>query len=277
MFFGKSDEWDNKIKLALDLSKAARAFIIPIFMFLLLKFLSPFLGSPISIFTSTWSIIEIFVCLVNVFFLYLWLRVKHMIELYKMIEKSEIRLVYFPCSGSGSGKVEMVGIGKVFIPKDELPIFTANPQYRVKAFADKIIQEGLYCVGSSPQEIAELEQRFDVHFPESYRCFLARMGRSAGNLFDRNNVDVYYSELDRLNRLDREVGLPENSFVITDPMEEPFQYIICDSPDDSPVYQLSKSGKKSRQVFAGVVEWVEYWYSKNWESRLGFCRDKMGP
>jgi hypothetical protein len=140
-----------------------------------------------------------------------------------------------------------------------------TPQHRIDAFAARLIRKGLVLpddlVGCSPREITELEQRFGVCFPESYRCFLIRMGHRAGKLFDWDHVDVYYRDIDRLNRIERDCVLPEKAFIIMDRMEEQFQFIVCDSPDDSPVYWWGESEEKIRKVYDGIVEWLDDWYS----------------
>jgi hypothetical protein len=130
MFFGKSDEWEDKVKIWLDLSKAARAFIIPLCILLLLDVSQEWVGVPnIKAFLNyrilNWfglwyvALISLLVLLIS----FVWFRLLHMVILYELINKSNLLTLFVSPIEAKDSNMKMLRIGNVIIPTSELPIY----------------------------------------------------------------------------------------------------------------------------------------------------------
>jgi len=129
MLFEKSDEWDKSVKLWLDLSKMARAFIIPALVIFISDVLAESLGIakmtawlsyPIISWFSCWVVaLSMFVALLVLYTLF---RILHMASLYEIILKSDISEVC-PLNKEKYCEIPLLIVGKIIIPKHVLPIF----------------------------------------------------------------------------------------------------------------------------------------------------------
>ena len=130
--------------------------------------------------------------------------------------------------------------------------------------------------GCTPEEIAVLERDFGLDLPGTYRQFLARMGLSAGKLFEWDHVMSYYpAVLSMLRDLRtprdepvdspdeetylREVTLPDKALVIVSRLDEQFHFIICEGGEDAPVFYFSEEGEPPEQIYGSVLDWLEDW------------------
>lgn len=132
MFISKSEEWKDKyiVKIWLDLSKAARAFVIPLFILLLLDVSQEWIGVPkIKTFLNhhilNWfglwyiALISLLVLLI----LYVWFRLLHMVKLYDLIDKSKLHTFFDSRVKVKNSTMKMLRIGSVIIPTSELDVY----------------------------------------------------------------------------------------------------------------------------------------------------------
>jgi hypothetical protein len=127
--FGKSDDWDQKVKPLLNLSKAARTFVIPLALILLYDVLyvlndwpAPncwLAGSLVWSALSPWP--AALLILIIFLLLYVWLRVRYMIALYKLIENATV--FSFTVQDPQGQPHRIVCVANVVSPARELPIF----------------------------------------------------------------------------------------------------------------------------------------------------------
>ena len=111
--------------------------------------------------------------------------------------------------------------------------------------AARIVQKGLateqQLVGCSPSEIEALESGFNVKLPESYKAFMARLGKSNGAFLPQLRNSFYQLNSTRQalcellsNRTDFE--LPETSFVFLGRfLCQFFFFDTAENLDDPPV------------------------------------------
>jgi len=116
-----------------------------------------------------------------------------------------------------------------------------------RVFSTKKIQ------GCSEQEIDEIELKYNIRFPSSYREYLQMMGKGAGLLFKFDHFAVSYkevlclteSELHNIQEYEEyNVELPENSFIISSRQGEQFFFIVCDNDEDSKVWYYNEWEQK---------------------------------
>jgi hypothetical protein len=113
----------------------------------------------------------------------------------------------------------------------------------------------------TPEEIAQIEAKFRLQLPATYKEFLARMGKGAGQ-FLRGSDYVFPDPLnlrDDAQSLLEESGsdfnFDENDFVFFG--HQGYQYLffrVTDSPDP-PVFLLAESGEP-KMVFPRFSEWL---------------------
>jgi hypothetical protein len=87
-------------------------------------------------------------------------------------------------------------------------------------------------------DIRRLERTHGVILPKSYKVFLRRMGRGAGEFLLSDHVFAYYETLLTLNRSVREhlseVRLPATWFCFATRMGEFYLFFAADGTDDDP-------------------------------------------
>jgi hypothetical protein len=132
--FDGRDEWQDKVKIWLDLSKAARAFIIPLFIVLISDLLYVVSGWPDVRAISNYNILNWFIhwpvaliALITIFIVYLWFRILHMIALYDLVAKANVfTFEVAPIDAKNKNMQKMVCVGSVVLPANELPIYKSN-------------------------------------------------------------------------------------------------------------------------------------------------------
>ena len=123
--------------------------------------------------------------------------------------------------------------------------------------------------GCSPEEVLELERVHGCRIPRAYRLYLRTMGHAAGRLFTHDHYAVTYEHVLHLGEQLRdglaEVGalnapefrLPTNALVIVGRLGEQFEYIVCDDPEDSPVFYVSTYDRVATRAYTSVLAWLQ--------------------
>jgi ankyrin repeat protein len=122
----------------------------------------------------------------------------------------------------------------------------------------------------SEDEIARLEQEFDVILPESYKKFLRLMGRGAGGFLETDHWDAFYPYLLEIGQdyeyADYCYDLPERYFVFASRLGGIFLFFIADGTEteDPPVYAFGDNYdgtfKKIHDSFWGFFEEMVVYY-----------------
>ena len=121
--------------------------------------------------------------------------------------------------------------------------------------------------GCSSSEIAEIEARYGLSLPATYRRFLEVMGYRSGWLFAAEQVLVHYETIltlteelrDSLSLEDPELGAkipPDAIFVLTTGDDVDF-FIRCGEAEDPPVYALNSVERNIEVAYSSVTEWLE--------------------
>ena len=122
--------------------------------------------------------------------------------------------------------------------------------------------------GCSPAEIDHLQQVCGVQLPRVYRLYLLTMGHAADRLFTHDHLAVSYEYVLRLGDQLRKAmiepaapgapafDLPPNSLVIFGRLSEQFLFIVCNRPDDSPVFHVDSWDRVSKQAYPSILDWL---------------------
>ena len=122
--------------------------------------------------------------------------------------------------------------------------------------------------GCTPAEVRQLERRFGVTLPATYRRFLAVMGRDSGRLFTHDQVTATYPGIAAATaglraQLAAAGGyeLPADAVVILARDAEQYNFIRCDDPGDSAVWalDLGASRVRPRRFRTSVLGWLRAW------------------
>lgn len=97
--------------------------------------------------------------------------------------------------------------------------------------------------GCSAKEIGALEKFFGVQFPESYKNFLACIGKQGGELF--MGTDCFYDDLRNLRSAaesllkenEENFTLPQDSFVFSMHQGYEFMFFPTNAGEDPPIFQ----------------------------------------
>lgn len=115
--------------------------------------------------------------------------------------------------------------------------------------------------GCTESEIDDLEKKFEVTFPKSYRRFLSKFGNGAGEFMVSDHWCFQAQELDRL-----EVGedftdfcdLPERAFVFACRNGYAWVFFLSDGSDDPPVFLFDDGPERTyRQIARSIWEFIE--------------------
>jgi hypothetical protein len=145
------------------------------------------------------------------------------------------------------------------------------------AFVQQLRSDGVLTDprGCSSEEVRHLESIHACKLPRAYRMYLETMGHSAGKLFSHDHLAVTYehlvelrSQLDEAMAEDCKPGapafrLPEHAFVIAGRLGEQFEYIVCDRPDESPVYYVSTWERVPKLSHPTILAWLECWHTQS--------------
>ena len=104
-------------------------------------------------------------------------------------------------------------------------------------------------VGCSDQEISQLEEKYQVKLPESYKEFLLTMGKNFGRLVDTNEYRIDYDSVMTMTEKEQKfideckaegenvADLPKNTIIILG-RSDGTQFYLIEAQDntDSPVF-----------------------------------------
>ena len=123
--------------------------------------------------------------------------------------------------------------------------------------------------GCSGGEIEALERRYNVKLPATYRRYLSTMGRGAGRLFRHDHLAVTLEHVldmtDTVRAKMVEQGafspFPPEALVILGRLDAYFEFIVCDSGDDSPVWAFEEGKWKPtpEPIHPSVLDWLQFW------------------
>lgn len=153
-----------------------------------------------------------------------------------------------PLAGAPNRSADLTGSGAPRfengspVPTQDAPTSPPLPiEARCEAFVDRLIRTGVAAPGEvrgcSDDEIDDLESRYGVRLPRSYRLFLRRMGQAAGRLGECPD-DLLYPAARKLAGMRGELRhLPADFIVVFEGMELPWYLgLRCQGEDDPPVY-----------------------------------------
>ncbi|MCE9634911.1 MAG: hypothetical protein K8T90_04330 [Planctomycetes bacterium] len=153
---------------------------------------------------------------------------------------------------------------------------TSNLEAEFVAFVAQLRQDAVATEfrGCTPEEVLHLERVYDCRVPITYRLYLLTMGHAAGRLFSHDHYAVTYEHVLQLGQQLREglaeVGapsapefhLPANALVILGRLGEQYEYIVCDDPDDSPVFYVNTYDRVASRAHASVLGWLRDIYAE---------------
>ncbi len=131
------------------------------------------------------------------------------------------------------------------------------------ALVEIIIESGMGTMedlaGFSEEDIAELEKKYNVRLPLTYKEFLDSIGYSGTSVF--SSVIMVYPSLDEFRDSayemveEDEYKLPSSSFVfLLD--DNYFLFFDTESGDDPPVYKYSTGSKAPELFYDSFSEWL---------------------
>ena len=120
--------------------------------------------------------------------------------------------------------------------------------------------------GCTPQELEDLETRYKLVLPDSYRYFLTKMGHRSGRLFTHDHYSAGYEHVRHMTAEyledcdqfpdEKHVELPPDSLIIVGRLSEQFLMIRCNDPEDSTVWYFNEYDFELRQAYSSVLEWL---------------------
>ncbi len=131
--------------------------------------------------------------------------------------------------------------------------------------ADAVVRD---MTGCSPVELAKLERVCGFSLPRAYRLYLGTMGHSSDRLFTHDHYAVTFEHLiglgDQLRDAMTEPGapgapafvLPPKALVILGRLGEQFLFIVCDHPNDSPVFYVNSWDRVAKEAYPSILSWL---------------------
>lgn len=126
-------------------------------------------------------------------------------------------------------------------------------------------------IGCSELEILNLEKRYGITLPATYRLYLKTMGHVSGRLFKHDHLAVTYPHIlettqEELELIDSRppeaaAALRGDGFIIASRLGEQFEFIRCNQLDDSPVWYYNEYDDEVTQNYTSVMGWLEAWAS----------------
>lgn len=116
-------------------------------------------------------------------------------------------------------------------------------------------------LGCSTDEIASIEDAFDLTLPEAYSSFLSKAGKGCGDFL--HGTDFLFPDILRnrqeaewlLERCGSTWTLARHHFVFVQHHGYQFMYFDVVMGDDPPVFYYSDEAELPRQIFARFSEW----------------------
>ncbi|MES2944171.1 MAG: SMI1/KNR4 family protein [Pseudomonadota bacterium] len=125
--------------------------------------------------------------------------------------------------------------------------------------------------GCEEQEIFELEKKYNVLLPYSYRQYLQVMGHDSSKLFGFDHVAAVYAAVIDITAdwsqylEEEEMGppasfvLPQDALLISERLGDQFEFIRCVDKADSTVWYFNTWDWEIRVSYLSVYEWLECW------------------
>lgn len=137
-------------------------------------------------------------------------------------------------------------------------------------------------IGCSDNEISEIEKKYMIKLPESYKNVLKYIGISADKLIDTNEYEFYYKEIINLTDeihnersiIDKEeegkplIKLPDNLFFIMGRYREQFHFIVANNGDDAEVYYYNFDEDNYKLEYKSVWDWIIAFLRDNQKSYI---------
>lgn len=139
-------------------------------------------------------------------------------------------------------------------------------------------------IGCSEEEIKELEDKYGLCLPESYRKYLQLMGHKSGRLFTHDHLAVFYpwvlaltaAEPDAWKRLYDHVPLqlPTNTLLINSRYGDYYEYLCCEGGEDAPVLGFTAGEWEVTEAHPSVMNWLEFWCDQAEQAiAIGFFKE----
>ena len=154
-----------------------------------------------------------------------------------------------------------------------MPHAASSIEERFDAFVARLIGTGVAgesdLLGCTDAQIGRLERKYGVTLPQSYRCYLSRMGRGAGRLFTHDHVRAAYQDVLTLTEQERKrqqtcptderVDLPTDALIVLDRLGDQHLFIRCGRRKDPPVLYYADWDRAPVQSHTSVLDWLETW------------------
>jgi SMI1 / KNR4 family (SUKH-1) len=151
-----------------------------------------------------------------------------------------------------------------------------NLNKNIESYLEKMSEMGVVNLediqGCSLDEIADLERKYSIKLPASYKSFLLRLGKKFGNLVDRREYRIDYESVLQMTEYDRRINqecreedpseeileLPDNALLILGRCDgSQFYYILGEGGEDSAVYYYNTDEEiieKERDSFWDILD-----------------------
>lgn len=124
--------------------------------------------------------------------------------------------------------------------------------------------------GCDDNQLKDIEDKYQVKLPESYKHILKIIGHNAGGLIDTKEFDFYYKDILKMteevvterDEIDAEedgdplITLPDKTFFILGRYEEQYHFIVADGGEDTEVYYYNFDKDSYEKDFDSVWEWI---------------------
>lgn len=156
---------------------------------------------------------------------------------------------------------------------------TVNPKKNIESYLEKMLKIGIINLediqGCSLDEIADLEKKYSISLPASYKSFLLYLGKKSGKLVDRNEYSIDYKSVLQMTEYEKRsikeanedpeeaefeaaIELPENALLILGRSDgSQFYFILGEGGDDSSVYYYNSDTStitKERDSFWDILD-----------------------
>jgi hypothetical protein len=149
---------------------------------------------------------------------------------------------------------------------------TDSIKTRFDAFVVRLINSGVASpaelIGCSDDEIEQLERKYEIRLPTSYRLFLQLMGHKSGRLFTHDHIKASYPDVLCFTEKQikfwknvpeaKRITLSADALVILSRLGEQWLCIRCADVDDTPVLYYSECDP-IQVSHPSVLDWLETW------------------
>lgn len=124
--------------------------------------------------------------------------------------------------------------------------------------------------GCDDDQIEDIEAKYQIKLPESYKYILKKIGLNAGGLIDTKEFNFYFKdilkmtegivsereEIDAEEEGDPLIVLPDKIFFILGRYDEQFHFIVANGGEDAQVYYYNFDKDSYEKDFDSVWDWV---------------------